>query len=251
MADTNPVTIPSADSSPASAGWCSASPTTARSPGASPRARHAHGAKLAFTYQGDALKKRVEPLARELDAHVVGHCDVTDPASIDAVFAAAAEVFPEGIDFVVHCIAFSDKDELTGRYVETTEAQLHQVAPDLLLLVHGHRPARREADAQRRLAPDADLLRRREVDAALQRHGRRQGRARGLRALPRRRSRPAEDPRQRDLGRPDQDARRLRHRRLPLHPEVERVQRAPAPDGDHRGGRRDREPTSSPTCPAA
>ena len=82
----------------------------------------AHGAKLAFTYQGDALKKRVEPLARELDAHVVGHCDVTDPASIDAVFAATAHVFPEGLDFVVHCIAFSDKDELTGRYVETSEA---------------------------------------------------------------------------------------------------------------------------------
>ena len=86
------------------------------------KSAHAHGAKLAFTYQGDALKKRVEPLARELDAHVVGHCDVTDPASIDAVFEEAARVFPEGIDFVVHCIAFSDKDELTGRYVETTEA---------------------------------------------------------------------------------------------------------------------------------
>ncbi|MBX9931195.1 MAG: enoyl-ACP reductase FabI [Methylobacterium sp.] len=85
------------------------------------KSAHAHGAKLAFTYQGDALKKRVEPLAKELDAHVVGHCDVTDPASIDAVFAATAEVFPEGIDFVIHCIAFSDKDELTGRYVETSE----------------------------------------------------------------------------------------------------------------------------------
>ena len=85
------------------------------------KSAHAHGAKLAFTYQGDALKKRVEPLARELDAHVVGHCDVTDPASIDAMFAATAELFPEGIDFVVHCIAFSDKDELTGRYIDTTE----------------------------------------------------------------------------------------------------------------------------------
>ncbi|GJE77954.1 MULTISPECIES: enoyl-ACP reductase FabI [Methylorubrum] len=80
-----------------------------------------HGAELAFTYQGDALKKRVEPLAKELNAKVVGHCDVTDPASIDAVFAATAEVFPDGIDFVVHCIAFSDKDELTGRYIETSE----------------------------------------------------------------------------------------------------------------------------------
>lgn len=86
------------------------------------KSAHAHGAKLAFSYQGDALKKRVEPLARELDAHVVGHCDVTDGASIDAVFAEAGRVFPQGIDFVVHCIAFSDKDELTGRYVETSEA---------------------------------------------------------------------------------------------------------------------------------
>ncbi|KQO53542.1 MULTISPECIES: enoyl-ACP reductase FabI [unclassified Methylobacterium] len=86
------------------------------------KSAHAHGAKLAFSYQGDALKKRVEPLARELDAHVVGHCDVTDGASIDAVFAEAGRLFPQGIDFVVHCIAFSDKDELTGRYVETSEA---------------------------------------------------------------------------------------------------------------------------------
>ncbi len=85
------------------------------------RSAHAHGAKLAFTYQGDALKKRVEPLARELDAAVVGHCDVTDPASIDAVFAETERRFG-GLDFVVHCIAFSDKDELTGRYVDTSEA---------------------------------------------------------------------------------------------------------------------------------
>ena len=86
------------------------------------RSARDHGAELAFTYQGDALKKRVEPLARELDAQVVGHCDVTDPATIDAVFAETARVWPDGLDFVVHCIAFSDKDELTGRYVETSEA---------------------------------------------------------------------------------------------------------------------------------
>jgi enoyl-[acyl-carrier protein] reductase I len=85
------------------------------------KAAHAHGAEIAFTYQGDALKKRVEPLARELDGHIVGHCDVTDPASIDAVFDTVEKLWGS-IDFVVHCIAFSDKDELTGRYVETTEA---------------------------------------------------------------------------------------------------------------------------------
>ena len=79
------------------------------------------GAELAFTYQGDALKKRVEPLAKELGGHVVGHCDVTDGASIDACFAEIEKLWGK-LDFVVHCIAFSDKDELTGRYVETSEA---------------------------------------------------------------------------------------------------------------------------------
>jgi enoyl-[acyl-carrier protein] reductase I len=79
------------------------------------------GAELAFTYQGDALKKRVEPLAQELGAHVVGHCDVTDPATIDAVFAEVEKVWGK-LDFVVHAIAFSDKNELDGRYVDTTEA---------------------------------------------------------------------------------------------------------------------------------
>jgi enoyl-[acyl-carrier protein] reductase I len=85
------------------------------------RAARAHGAELAFTYQGDALKKRVEPLAAELGGQVVGHCDVTDGATIDAVFAETGRVFG-GLDFLVHAIAFSDKDELTGRYVETSEA---------------------------------------------------------------------------------------------------------------------------------
>lgn len=85
------------------------------------RAAHAAGAELAFTYQGDALKKRVEPLAAELGAPVVGHCDVTDAATIDAVFAEVERLWGK-LDFVVHAIAFSDKDELTGRYVETTEA---------------------------------------------------------------------------------------------------------------------------------
>jgi enoyl-[acyl-carrier protein] reductase I len=83
------------------------------------------GAELAFTYQGDALKKRVEPLAAELGAKVVGHCDVTDEATIDAVFAETARVFGT-IDFVIHCIAFADKNELTGRYVETSAANFTQ-----------------------------------------------------------------------------------------------------------------------------
>jgi enoyl-[acyl-carrier protein] reductase I len=78
-----------------------------------------HGAELAFTYQGDALKKRVEPLAREVGGIVVGDCDVTDPASMDAAFATLKSAWG-AIDFLVHAIAFSDKDQLDGRYVDTT-----------------------------------------------------------------------------------------------------------------------------------
>ena len=84
------------------------------------RACHAAGAELAFTYQGDALKKRVEPLAKEIGGLVVGHCDVTEPKTMDAAFAAVEEAWG-GLDFVVHAIAFSDKAELDGRYVDTTE----------------------------------------------------------------------------------------------------------------------------------
>ncbi len=77
------------------------------------------GAELALTYQGDAFKKRVEPLAADLGAIVAGHCDVTDEASLDAVFEACEKQWG-GLDFVVHAIAFSDKEQLDGRYVDTT-----------------------------------------------------------------------------------------------------------------------------------
>ncbi len=77
------------------------------------------GAELAFTYQGESLGKRVRPLAEELGAKVVGHCDVTDAASIDAVFKVVEEDWGE-LDFIVHCVAFSDREQLTGRYVDTT-----------------------------------------------------------------------------------------------------------------------------------
>jgi enoyl-[acyl-carrier protein] reductase I len=83
------------------------------------KACHAAGAEIALTWQGDALKKRVEPLAQEIGGLLLGHCDVTDPATIDAVFEALREKWGK-IDFVVHAIAFSDKDQLDGRYLETT-----------------------------------------------------------------------------------------------------------------------------------
>jgi len=85
------------------------------------KAAHDAGAELAFTYQGDAMKKRVEPLAKELNALVCGHCDVTDAASMDAVFETIRKEWGR-LDFLVHAIGFSDKDELTGRYVDTSAA---------------------------------------------------------------------------------------------------------------------------------
>ncbi len=85
------------------------------------RACSNQGAELAFTYQGDALKKRVEPLAAEIDAFVCGYCDVTNMASIDAIFEKLGKKWDK-LDFVVHAIGFSYKEELTGRYVDTSHA---------------------------------------------------------------------------------------------------------------------------------
>jgi enoyl-[acyl-carrier protein] reductase I len=89
------------------------------------RACQAQGASIALTYQGDVMKKRVEPLAAELGAAVVGHCDVTDTASMDAVFAEVKRLWG-GLDFLVHAVAFSDKNELTGRYIDTTPANFER-----------------------------------------------------------------------------------------------------------------------------
>jgi enoyl-[acyl-carrier protein] reductase I len=79
----------------------------------------AQGAELAFTYQGDALGKRVLPLAESLGSTLSLPCDVEDVASLDAVFAVLAERWGD-LDFVVHCIGFSDRNELKGRYADTT-----------------------------------------------------------------------------------------------------------------------------------
>ena len=77
------------------------------------------GADVALTYQGDALKKRVEPLCEELGGLLAGHCDVTEPETVEAVFAKIQKEWGK-LDFLVHAIGFSDKDELTGRYVDTS-----------------------------------------------------------------------------------------------------------------------------------
>jgi len=77
------------------------------------------GAELAFTYQGEALEKRVRPLAESVGSNIVLPCDVTDNDSIDAVFAELEKIWGK-LDFLVHAIAYSDKQELTGRYVDTS-----------------------------------------------------------------------------------------------------------------------------------
>jgi enoyl-[acyl-carrier protein] reductase I len=83
------------------------------------KACHAQGAKVAFTFQGEATEKRVRPLANSIGAEIIVPCDVTNAASIDATFAELEKKWG-GIDFLVHAIAFSNKDELRGRYLETS-----------------------------------------------------------------------------------------------------------------------------------
>ena len=79
----------------------------------------AHGATLAFTYQGEALGRRVKPLAQSLGSSLVLPCDVENAPTVDGVFSALAEQWGS-LDFLVHAIAFSDKNELRGRFADTT-----------------------------------------------------------------------------------------------------------------------------------
>ncbi|MFD3189574.1 enoyl-ACP reductase FabI [Sedimentitalea sp. HM32M-2] len=87
------------------------------------------GAELAFSYQGDALKKRVTPLAEQLGSDLVLPCDVGEEGSIDALFDALKQRW-DNLDFVVHAIGFSDKNELRGRYVDTSRANF-QLSMDI------------------------------------------------------------------------------------------------------------------------
>ncbi len=85
------------------------------------RALHAEGAEMAFTYQGDAFGQRVKPLAESIGAELVLPADVQDEASLDGVFATLQDKWG-GLDFLVHAIAYSDKAELSGRFVNTSRA---------------------------------------------------------------------------------------------------------------------------------
>ena len=139
-------------------------------------------------------------------------CDVEDVASVDAVFAALGEQWG-ALDFLVHAIAFSDKNELKGRYADTTRENFVRT---MVISCFSFTEIAKRAAA---LMPEGGAMvtltyRRLDAgDAELQRHGRRQGGARSVGALSRRRFRAAEHPRQRDLGRAGPHARRRRHRR--------------------------------------
>ena len=80
---------------------------------------HEHGAEMAFTYQGEAFGKRVKPLAESVDSSIVIDCDVSKEEDLDNAFAALKQEW-DSLDFVIHAVAFSDKEELKGRYVDTS-----------------------------------------------------------------------------------------------------------------------------------
>ncbi|MCB1537828.1 MAG: enoyl-ACP reductase [Rhodospirillales bacterium] len=84
------------------------------------QALHAAGAELAFTYLGDPILKRLEPLAKEVGSDILIPCDAGQEEQVDAAFAALAKRWPK-IDFIVHSLAFSDKNELKGRFIDTTQ----------------------------------------------------------------------------------------------------------------------------------
>ena len=149
----------------------------------------AHGATLAFTYQGEALGKRVKPLAESLGSKLVMPCDVEDIASVDAVFGEIEKQWGT-IDFLVHAIGFSDKNELKGRYADTSRENFTRTMVISCFSFTEAAKRAAQADAERRRDDHADLQRRRARDAELQRDGARQGRAGSVGALSRGRFRP-------------------------------------------------------------
>lgn len=88
------------------------------------KALHEQGAELAFTYQGDALRKRLHPLAQSIGSDILIPCDVSIDANIEKAFNTLAQTWPT-IDFIVHAIAYANKDELQGRFIDTTLEGFH------------------------------------------------------------------------------------------------------------------------------
>ncbi len=203
------------------------------------KACHAAGAEIALTWQGDALKKRVEPLAKEIDGLLLGHCDVTDAATIDAVFDVLREKWGK-IDFVVHAIAFSDKDQLDGRYLETTADNFSKT-----MLISCYSLTAIAQRAEKLLTDGGSIVTLTYYGAEKwMPHYNVMGVAKAaLEASVRYLAADLGEKNIRvkcDLGRTDQDLGGVRDRRLPLHPEMERIQHAAAPHRDDGRSRRQR-----------
>jgi enoyl-[acyl-carrier protein] reductase I len=116
------------------------------------KACHDQGAELAFSYQGEALKKRLDPLAAELSSDFVVECDVSNNAAIDETFEAIRQKWGR-LDFLVHAIAFSDKNELEGRYIDTTAGNFAQT---MNISVYSFTAVAKRAEAL--MAPGSALL---------------------------------------------------------------------------------------------
>ena len=172
------------------------------------------GAEIAYTYQGDAFGRRAVPLAQSLGGKIILPCDVTDLASVDAVFSELGAKWGS-LDFVVHALAFSDRNELKGRYADTTRDNF--INTMVISCFSFTEIAKRGGSPHEkwRLHDYADLWRVHARRSALQRHGRGQGSARGFGALSGHGFRSAEHPRQRLVARTDAHARRCRHLRCP------------------------------------
>ena len=116
------------------------------------KAVHAQGAQLAFTYQGEALQRRVEPIAAELGSDMVIPCDVTNEDAMDAVFNVIKSQWGK-LDFLVHAIGFSNKEELDGRYIDTTPGNF---ALTMNISVYSLTALARRAEAL--MAPGSSIL---------------------------------------------------------------------------------------------
>ena len=208
------------------------------------------GAELAFTYQGEALGKRVKPLAGSLGSSLVLPCDVEDLASVDRCFAALKAQWG-ALDFLVHCIAYSDRDELKGRYADTTRENFMRT---MVISAFSFTEVAKRAAAlmpQGGAMIDADLRRRDAGDAQLQRDGRRQGGAGGERALSRRRFRPGGIRVNAISAGPIRTLAGRGHRRRALHVQFPARPCAAAPHRDDRGRRRRGALSAVDLCPPA
>ncbi len=205
------------------------------------KAMRREGAQLAFTYQGDAVKDRVLGLAGEFDTDAIFSCDVTSDQQIDSLFSQLGERW-DGLDGIVHSIAFAPREALAGDYLDTVSREAFRIAHDIssysfaalakagLPLMQGRQAALLTLSylGAERAMPNYNVMGL--AKASLEANVRYMAFSLG----------PEGHPRQRHLRRADQDPGRGRHRQLRKDPVVQREGGAAAAQRDHRGGRQHR-----------